>query len=281
MSDTSPRAGLGRLAVTDCIEGCVVRGKHLPTCQDDTCLGCLPRPAEFGLTCPWTWQRLNADIVDCPALVRYLWAVAHSGTTTTTELKIRGGDPAERAVISPAIDALDDLHACLASWARLILDKHPDGNRMTGPDERCTWTTGWSPSKVLDCDERAEPYHVGPTIAGIRNPHATSRLVHWLLPLLPWCAQQDWVGEMRREIGDVVRTTAARYPTTERTRAIPGVTCPACERVSLMYDPATPERHTAQVNCSTRGCGVIFTEDEFRRLTRIIEWEHNKETNRP
>lgn len=262
---------------TPCVEGCTLRGRHLPACTDKNCPGCQPRPAEFGLTCPWTWQRLNADIVDTPALVRYLWAIGHSGETTTTETKIHGGDPAEQSILHGALDALDGLHACLAAWARQILEEHPDRNRMTGPDERGTRITEWSPAKTLDCDERAERYYTGPTVAGVRDPYATSRLVHWLLPLLPWCAQQEWVAVMRREIGDVVRTTAARYPVAERTRAIPGVTCPVCDRVSLIYDPATVERHSVQVNCSTVGCGVIFTEEEFRRLTRIVEWEHGGE----
>lgn len=269
-------------APSPCISGCTVRGDHRTTCETrdakvDPCKGCLPRDAEFGRLCGWCWQRLNADVVDTPALVRYLWALAHSGETATVELKIHGGDLSEQGVIHGAVDAFDGLHACLASWAHLILEEHPDGARMAGPDERGVRSTGWSPAKVLAIDELAEPYYVGPTVAGVREPEATSRLVRWLLPMLPWCAQQVWAAEMRREVADVVRTTAARFPVTERTRAIPGVTCPVCERVSLVFDPPTVERHSAQVDCTTRGCGVVFTQEEFKRLTGIIEWEHRED----
>lgn len=291
-------------APSPCVCGCTVRGQHIARCPercqhiapprprlpracpkgcDHTCRGCVPRAAEFGLLCAWDWQRLNGDIVDTPALVRYLWALAHSGETATAELKIRGGDPAEQGILHAALDALDGLHACLASWAHVILEEHPDGDRMAGPDDRgvrWTGTTKWiDPDVFPRLEDGSEPlvYVHRPEPASVRDPEATSRLVRWLLPMLVWCAAQEWVGEMRREVADVVRTTAARFPVVERTRAIPGVTCPVCERVSLVYDPATPERHSVQVNCTTRGCGVVFTQDEFKRLTGIIEWEHNQE----
>lgn len=278
----------------DCIEGCKVKGKHLPDCRDEcdcrgrtegkhrpkcggTCRGCLPRPAEFGRLCAWGWQRLNADVVDAPALARYLWALAHSGEASMAELKVQGGDPAEQEVLHAALDALDGLHACLASWAHLVLEGHPDGPQMRGPDEAGAWRT--HTVAVLDSAIAREygPYLRKSQIAGVHDPDATSRLVRWMLPKLRWCSEQEWAGEMRREVAETVRTTAARFPVAERTRAIPGVTCPVCERVSLAFDPTTPERPTSQVNCTTRGCGVVFTEDEFKRLTGIVEWEHRQD----
>lgn len=267
-----------------CLRGCTIRRQHTPTPpddhDDDTCTGCLPRPAAHGNLCDWCWQRLNADVVDSPSLARYLWAVARSGEVDRAGVAIRGGDPAERTVIHPAIDALDGVHAVLASWAHLILEEHPNGHQMRGPDERAVRLT--HTTKQLDPDEFPhmddEPrfWVRSPEAAGVRNPEATSALVKWLLPLLRWCSEQEWAGEMRSEIANVVRTTAARYPIEERTRPVPGITCPACGRVSLVFDPPTPERHTTQVNCATRGCGVIYSEDDFKRLARIVEWEHGQ-----
>lgn len=280
-----------------CANGCTIRGQHVTECADEcrhqmsdrpcspscdgTCRGCLPRPAEFGRLCPWCWQRLNADVVDAPSLARYLWAIAHAGPTLSSAEPIgRAGDPAERSILSGALDAFDGLHATLASWAHLILEEHPHGAQMLGPDEsdaRFTRTT-----KRLDrarfphLEDEPDVWIRPPEVAGARSPEATSRLVRWLLPLLPWCAEQDWVAEMRRELADVVRTTAARYPVAERTRAVPGVACPVCGRLSLVFDPPTPERHSAQVNCSTRGCGVVYSQEDFNRLTRIVEWEHEQ-----
>lgn len=244
------------------------------------CTGCLPRPSEFGRLCPWCWQRLNADVVDAPSLARYLWAVGHAGPTSAVSDEGGGGrsDPRTRSVLHSALDALDGLHACLASWARVVLDEHPEGGRMAGPDEtgvRLTRST-----KQLDRETfphlPGEPsVWVRPSeVAGVHDPGATGNLVRWLLPHLAWCSEQPWIAEMRQELASVVRTTAVRYPVAERTRAIPGVTCPRCDHATLVFDPPTAERHSTQVNCSTRGCGVIYSEDDFRRLTAIVEWEH-------
>lgn len=255
-----------------CATGCRIDRLHQPGCDGPPCRGCLPRPPDIGTLCRWCWQRLNGDIVDAPALARYLWAVAHSGETTTAAEPVDGGvQPSERSVLHGALDALDELHATLSSWARLILEEHPDGATMRGPDE-----TGarYTLSTIREFD--GETFVRAPEVAGVRDPEATSRLVRWLLPHLTWCAGQEWAAEMRREVATVVRTTAARYPVEERTRAIPGITCTACERVSLTFDPATPERPTTQVTCSTRGCGIIYSEDDFRRLARMVEWEHGQ-----
>lgn len=265
-----------------CACGCVLRGQHRTECADrEACKGCLPRPAQFGRLCAWDWQRLNADVVDAPALVRYLWALAHSGETGSAEVKVQGGDPSERGILHGALDAADGLHACLASWAHLILEEHPNGDHMAGPDDRgvrYTSTGKWLDPEVFPrYDGEPMVFIARPEVSGLHDPEATSRLVRWMLPLLGWCSAQEWAAEMRSEVADVVRTTAARFPVEERTRAIPGVTCPVCERVSLAFDPTTPERPTSQVNCTTRGCGVVFTEDEFKRLTGIVEWEHRQD----
>lgn len=286
--------------MTPCITGCTQRGQHTTTCPDrcehlaparpgtprpcpkgctGDCKGCTPRPAEFGRLCAWCWQRLNGDIVDSPSLARYLWAVGHTDEKPTGDGR-GGSDPSERSILSGALDALDGLHAMLASWARVILEEHPDGPRMTGPDQRgartTTGTKRLDPTTFPHHDDEPTVWVRPAEVAGVHDPEATSRLVRWLLPQLAWCSRQEWAGEMRREIASVVRTTAARYPVTERTRAIPGVECPVCSRMSLVFDPPTPERHTTQVNCSTHGCGVIYTEEEFKLLTRRVLYEHDE-----
>lgn len=274
--------------MSHCLSGCTIRGQHRSECEtrgadEDACRGCLPRPAEFGNLCPWCWQRLNADVVDSPALVRYLWALGHSDEQTVADVMTDPSSPSERAILHGAIDALDGLHACLASWAHLILEEHPHGSQMHGPDThgvRFTLTTKrLDREKFPHLDDEPVVWIRRSEVAGIRDPEATSRLVRWLLPLLAWCSEQEWAAEMRREIGSVVRTTAARYPVAERTRSIPGVTCPVCERTSLELDPPTPERPSTQVNCTTRGCGVVYSEQDFKRLTAIVEQEQQERTD--
>lgn len=274
--------------VKDCDDAAVKAAKALgllPTGAEldgfrPECTGCLPRPAEFGRLCAWGWQRLNADVVDAPSLARYLWAVGHSGPSSAVSEESTGGrsDPRTRSVMHPAVDALDGLHAVLASWARVVLDEHPDGHRMAGPDQtgvRLTRGTKQLDRETFPHLPEEPSVWVRPSeVAGVHDPGATGNLVRWILPHLAWCSEQPWIGEMRQELASVVRTTAARYPVEERTRAIPGVTCPRCDQATLVFDPPTTERPSTQVNCRTRGCGVVYSEDDFKRLTGIVEWEH-------
>lgn len=247
-----------------CLRGCTIRRQHQPNPPEDhdpdTCTGCLPRPAEYGNLCAWDWQRLNADVIDTPALVRHLHAEAepHAGTKPPGDGRTYN-DPSEGSVVSPAITAADEIHALLAAYAHLVLEEHPDGHRMAGPDERGVWRSEntWHRNEY-------GTYLRPSTPAGIRDPEATARLVKWLLPQIPWCSEQPWAGEMRTEIAATVRTTMARWPTADtQQRAVPGVQCTSCARLSLVYTPTTGFRLPFHVACTNPDCGRVYTEDEY------------------
>lgn len=243
--------------MSNCLSGCTVRGQHRPDPAEDhadECRGCLPRPAEEGQLCAWCWQRMSSDVATSPALVRHLREMAepHAGTRPASDG--RGyTDPAEGSILSGAVDTADGVHACLASWAHLILEEHPHGDQMAGPDERGAWLTRYGAT------------------AGVRDPEATARLVRWLLPLLPWCSGQEWAGEMRKEVAETVRTALARWPMEDyRTRAIPATLCPRCDRASLTYTPPSVERAPFVVACTNPECGRVFSEDEWTRLVKLL-----------
>lgn len=271
-----------------CATGCTTRGQHRPDCDntcphkrtartcptrcDGTCRGCLPRPAEHGHLCPWCWQRLQSDIATAPALIRHLRTMAQpTAGARPSDNAGGGGDPAFGTILSAAVDAADELHACLASWAHLVLEEHPDGPQMRGPDETLTVRT--STVAVLDSDIAREygPYLRRSTVEGIRHAQATVRLVAWLMPWLDWCAEQEWAGEMRREVASMTATTLARWPMGDtRTRPVPGVACPRCSLVGLTYTPPSWERQPFVVACSNPECGRVFAEDEWTRLVELL-----------
>lgn len=239
-----------------CITGCMIRGQHETTCEDrDTCAGCLPRPAEFGHLCAWDWQRLNGDVVDCPGLVEHLREIgepdAHAAPPSdTTSYR----DPSEGSILPAAWLAADEVHANLASWALLILEEHPNGQGMAGPDEVGAWHTRY-----------------GSTV-GVLTSRATEALVKWLLPLLPWCAEQEWAGEMRQELATLVATTKARWPIADtRSRHIPGTSCPRCQHLTLWYTPPVGFGLPFVVACENPECGRVFEEDEWTRLVALLE----------
>lgn len=261
-----------------CAAACVIRGHHTTTCDgtchgchnnnghrthcDRTCHGCLPRPAEYGHLCPWCWQQLHADLIDAPALIDHLRDVAHphASAKPLTDHHTRT-DPAEGNLLSAAIDAADELHAHIASWAQLILEEHPAG--LTGPT-RDGW---WISHGRHDTDpETGEPYTSEPRTVGIKDTtgRATQRLVTWLLPHLDWASRQDWAGTMRTELRDTTATTRARWPQAERPhRHVRGVPCSRCDHLTLNYSPPAAYRHPFTVTCTNPDCGRVFTEAEW------------------
>jgi hypothetical protein len=295
-----------------CLKGCTIRRQHTPNPPDnhgpDTCNGCLPRPAEYGNLCAWCWQRLHADIIDTPSLVRHLHAEAepHAGAKPAGDGRTYR-DPSEGSVVSGAVTAADELHALLAFYAQQVLEEHPNGDQMAGPDERGVWRTTdtWHsdeygtyprPSIVVGLARPIQPerrwvevIRTAPvndrdgqpirylTRAPLPLPPApdpaepTARLVRWLLPQLAWCADQEWAGEMRSEIAGMVRTTMARWPIADtHTRHIPATLCPRCDRASLTYTPPAAERAPFVVACTNPECGRVFDEDEWTRLVELL-----------
>lgn len=255
--------------ITYCAKGCTVRGRHLEQCTDTECRGCLPRRAKYGRLCGWCWQRLNADVVDAPTLVEHLREVAEPDAAAAAPSDSRSyRDPAEGSALSAAVDAADEIHAVLASWALLIVDEHPAG--LTGPDQRAWRST--TPYLATD-KETGERYQMYEHPVGFRDAAATGRLVRWLLPHLTWAAEQDWIGDMRRELGHLMATTRARWPMEESERPVPFATCSECDRASLVYYPPSEFRAQVQVACNHPECGHIYDERSWGLLVRLIEHE--------
>lgn len=55
-----------------CANGCTIRDEHRTSCSDDTCTGCLPRPAQFGCLCAKDWYALELAWSEWALLEPYL-----------------------------------------------------------------------------------------------------------------------------------------------------------------------------------------------------------------
>lgn len=311
-------------AITYCASGCTVRGQHLAACpcrpqhdpaHDDHCRGCQPRLAEHGVLCAWCSQRLAADVAASPALVAHLREIGEPFAQTQPPSDGKSyRDPAEGSMRPAAWDAADELHALLACYAHLVLDEHPDGRRMAGPDENGTvrsvttvaayrgqtYLRRSSVSGLADSPQPEREWHDVELVAadGLGRPildrhgerivylarapkplppapspaDATARLVRWLMPLLPWCTEQEWAPVMRAELAALVATTSARWPTAQKAepeRAV-AMPCPKCGRRSLVYAPPSFERQPFKVSCSDPDCARIWTEDEWAWLVNMV-----------
>lgn len=226
---------------TTCAGGCTLRAEHLTDCPGGGCRGCLPRPVELGVLCAWCWQRLQAVVVDVPAMVAHLREIGRldmaAAARPLSDNAGRGGDPAHGSILPAAYLAADELQASLASWALLVLEEHPV--QMVGPTN-------------------------GRTAAGVAR---------WIEPHLTWCAGVHWAPTMLRDLSREVATLRARWPMpadVERARAVPGMRCPRCDEVSLEYSPPTWERMPFKVSCQNQDCARVFNEDEWDRLVGLV-----------
>lgn len=226
-----------------------------------------PRVAEYGRLCPWCWQRLHSDIIDVPAMIEHLLVVAAPGVKSQwPDSSSRGGDPAERAVLSPALDDAHELHSQVAHLALEVAESRG----MSGPDE-----SGWWRSRTTTVQDpvTGEPYLRRSQVVGFHGGSGASRrLVSWLLPHLGWVSEQEWVVELRSDLGRLMATTRARWPMAEtRVRDIPDVACPRCDTIGLQYAPPSWYRAPFQISCTNPQCGRVFAEDEWSRLVGLLD----------
>ncbi|WP_372595675.1 hypothetical protein, partial [Actinotalea sp.] len=226
-----------------------IRGAHTADCdpQATPCKGCAPRSADHGTLCEWCYGRLTTDLAAAPGVVHHLRELGRPFASAAPPSDLRHyRDPAEGDIRPAEWDAADELHAMLASWALTILEEHPDGASMAGPEEVGAWHTRYG------------------TTVGVHEAKATARLARWLIDRIEWAAGQEWAAEMRREVGEVLATTTARWPVVEtRSRTVAGVSCVRCSRESLVYTPTTFYRASPEIRCSHPECGRLYTEDEF------------------
>lgn len=230
-----------------CASGCTLRGAHHPECIGD-CTGCVLRQATHGTLCAFCYQRLATDVASAPDLVTHLRDIGQPHAQIAPPSDGRNyRDPAEGDILPAAWLAADEIHANLASWALLILEEHPHGAAMHGPDEAGAWHTRYG------------------TTVGVRDSTATTNVVRWLTPHLDWIAGQEWAAVMRQELAELIAVTSARWPTAamvEPTRRA-SVPCPRCERLSLTYTPPGYFRQAFVVSCGNPDCARVFSESEW------------------
>ncbi|HLS02410.1 MAG TPA: hypothetical protein VK054_10605 [Beutenbergiaceae bacterium] len=238
----------------NCAAGCTSRNRHNPECQAQEvgCTGCRPRPAEYGLLCRRCHFQLSENLIDAPGLIKHLRAQIFPSNQTTTDTPFITGTktPPAPADLS-AIDAADELHATLISWALLVQEEHPAGLR--GPT--MTGTQWASADRPIGAHTRAD----------------ITPVTQWLLTHLQWIEKQDWAGEIATDLQNHRNTALARWPLETRPRPVTVIPCPACDRLSLIYQPPTTWRAQAIVQCARTECSTQIDEKHWAHYARVIE----------
>lgn len=104
-------------------QGCRLRGRHLPGCDDEHCGGCLPRVATEGLACDVCVGRAAAQLEVIADLADAARDVAHrlSGNQGGTG---SSGKPGSRLPLDLGATArLDGVQNVLTAWSRHISEE--------------------------------------------------------------------------------------------------------------------------------------------------------------
>lgn len=125
---------------TCAIPGCRIRGRHLTTCEDDGCRGCLPRLAENGLVCEVdvlrTYERLDEIRGLAPDVLLVAYGLVRRATGAS------GGKPGSRSPGNDdALDVLNDVNNRLTTIARDIAHTQRLQEPAAGPGVAETLTT--------------------------------------------------------------------------------------------------------------------------------------------
>ena len=237
MSDPYATAGDIRRALADCARGCLLWGQHHPNCPDqDTCDGCLPRPAEIGHYCQKCAFALRDLIADLPRLITGMYLMP--GGQLAPPDRTNNGDPSRRGTkvdqlsLSPAHDAADEAARWLHSWAVDLADLLAE----RGPFE----------------------YRKHDGIP-VPNPKTEARyLTSRLAQLCSHPAVNDLNDEARQLSHRLTRTTGS----DEADQRIP-VRCPNCNQRSIIRPNGKDI-----VQCRNRACGQAWSLGQFELLTR-------------
>lgn len=216
--------------MTPCLTGCRTTGAHHETCPGTDCAGCLPRPAVHGRLCSWCWSRLTEAIDRVPALLAHLREI---------------GEPAARS----------------RSYDRPTRG-HADPSTLTV-----------LPAPWLAADDLLGLLESWAGLVADEHPRATRRtgdVVSWLTGYLPWCAGQEWAGDLRREVCETVGALRHRYPAADEPVRAQQLDrpCPACGLFALYRTPPRAPGDPVRVECSDPDCARVFSEDEWEAMCR-------------
>lgn len=185
---------------------CRVPGRHLDTCQAQTCRGCAPARAHDGLQlCGHCAGRIGADAQRAAELDSDLvFALTPPG-----EPGVRG-DHGGITLADAAVEARQMIRAVLSSWSRMISEER--GIRLPG---------AWRLTRLADGVHGPlnRAWHVNDIPAGMAAYIATHA---------QWLAAHPAAAEAADEMADLAqRSHAAAYPSG--TRIIHIGACPALD----------------------------------------------------
>ena len=261
--------------IAHCVSGCTQRGQHLDDCADERCGGCLPRPAaEQRAVCERCDSRTVEALSRIPDLVVHVRSLVEPSLAGTLADRVSGGSREAPAPLNVnAVADADDLHAMVAAWIEKVIDEHPAG--LVGPPwvgSRVLAASKRRHDQITDTDGRPVLVYDQPRVAGLTAEgwDATTHLVTWLLPHLPWAlAQADWADDLVAVITTEHAKVAARWPTEERPQHL-AAPCPKCDRLTLTRYAPSCYLGPVTISCRHPDCGEPVPPDKYDFYSRVL-----------
>jgi hypothetical protein len=95
-------------------------------------------------------------------------------------------------------------------------------------------------------------------------------------PTLEDACRDDWGAVVAEQYTREVETAAAKWPISDRSRAVRFIRCYVCQQLTLRYFPPTfaGERLIdSTVKCTEKSCRAVVGEVDFARMALLVEQE--------
>lgn len=246
-----------------CARKCVHPRQHLDDCDaPDTCPGCTPREARYGLLCHPCHTRLAGWLRDAPGQHVMLGTVAEPVLSQELSAFTHGVEVDAPAPLN--VDALTTqltLTDVLSAFVELVCDTHG----MHGPARLVTGAARFDP--------RPWPrwsYFVGDVVWTYPPPvfevHAACQWLTAQLDRLECC---PGIGDLWGELGEVMGVAHALQPWHEQVAHVPGVPCPCCHRMTLNH-------HGGSADVTCEHCNEVIPAGRYLIWSRMLEEERMK-----
>ncbi len=189
------------------IPTCRIRGRHLPACEDEKCLGCLPRQAENGYACDRCLS-LAAQNLERVAEVSLAASDAADRLSAGSGGGATGKPGSQLPLDLGARSRLDSVTGTLNGWGRHVAEER--GVRLHAPPAPVPPIGPLCPTRYgcthASCKAMRDPE---------RPPPKLTVVARWLAGHLDWLAHRPEVDEVfadfaacARVLGGVVRAPA-------------------------------------------------------------------------
>lgn len=242
-------------SITYCARGCTRYGQHLTACEDrDSCAGCLPRQAEYGLLCFGCHKRLTNLLGHASGQVSLLALMAAlSGEvelTAPTLARIPSGwrvaDSEPYARMHAA--AMDVAHSTSEPLRLGCLDAVQEVR-----DRLDLWT----------CHLVADYAMAGPA------EDKPADYSEFLLTHIARLEQRAGIGDELEEFMDIMSRSHSLAPWRESVARLPAIPCPECTSTTLVMFGGDDF-----VTCLR--CRATMTKERYGIWTKILAEDHRE-----